>query len=78
MIDYVIRSSVHMRETEMQDSRTCARCTTVIAKSRAPKKRGIYESGRPPTHFWFNFQADLTLKFGLDSTGWLVKDLEMP
>jgi hypothetical protein len=67
-----------MRETEMQDSRTCARCATVVAKSRAPEKRRIYESGRPPTHFWFSFQVDLTLKSGLDSTGWLVKDLEMP
>jgi hypothetical protein len=61
-----------------QKSCTCARCATVIAKSHAPEKRRIYESGRPPTHFWFSSQADLTLKSGLDSTGWLVKDLEMP
>jgi hypothetical protein len=67
-----------MHETKMQDSHTCARCATVVAKSHAPEKRRIYESGRPPTHFWFSFQADLTLKSGLDSTGWLVKDLEMP
>jgi hypothetical protein len=67
-----------MHETEMQDSRTCARCMTVVAKSRTPEKRRIYESGQPHTHFWFNFQVDLTLKSRLDSTGWLVKDLEMP
>jgi hypothetical protein len=67
-----------MRETEMQDLRTCARCVTIVAKSRAPEKQCIYESGWPPTHFWFSFQVDLTLESGLDSTGWLVKDLEMP
>ena len=67
-----------MRETEMQDSRTCARCVTVVTKIHAPEKQRIYESGRPPTHFWFSFQVDLTLKYGLDSTRWLVKDLEMP
>jgi hypothetical protein len=67
-----------MRETKTQDSRTCTRCATVVAKSRAPEKRRIYESAQPPTHFWFNFQVDLTLKSGLDSTGWLVKDLEIP
>ena len=67
-----------MRETETQDSRTCAQCMTVVTKIRAPEKRRIYESGRPPTHFWFSFQVDLTLKSGLDSTGWLVKDLKIP
>jgi hypothetical protein len=67
-----------MRETRTQKSRTCTRCATVIAKIRAPTKRRIYESGWPPTHLWFSSQADLTLKSGLDSTGWLVKDLEMP
>jgi hypothetical protein len=67
-----------MRETKAQNSHTCARCTTVITKSRSPEKRRIYESGWPPTHFWFSSQDDLTLKSGLDSTGWLVKDLEMP
>jgi hypothetical protein len=56
----------------MRTMRDCYR------KKRAPEKRRIYESGRPPTHFWFSSQADLTLKSGLDSTGWLVKDLEMP
>jgi hypothetical protein len=74
--EYIGRA--HMHKTETQESRTCARCATVVAKSRAPEKRRIYESGRPPTHFWFSFQVDLTLKSGLDSTGWLVKDLEMP
>jgi hypothetical protein len=69
---------MHMRETGTQKSRTCARCTTVITKSRAPKKRRIYESGQPPTHLWFSSQANLTLKSGLDSTRWLVKDLEIP
>jgi hypothetical protein len=58
-----------MRETKMQDSRTCARCATLVTKSHAPEKRHIYESGRPTTHFWFNFQVDLTLKSGLDLTG---------
>ena len=67
-----------MHEIETQDSRTCARCVTVVAKIYAPEKRRFYESGRPPTHFCFSFQADLTLKYGLDSTGWLVKDLEVP
>jgi hypothetical protein len=65
-------------ETETQDSRTCAQCATVVTKSHAPEKRRIYESGWSPTHFWFNFQVDLTLKSRLDSTGWLVKDIEMP
>jgi hypothetical protein len=67
-----------MRKTETHNSRTCARCATVVSKSHTPEKRRIYESGQPPTHFWFSFQADLTLKFRLDLTGWLVKDLEMP
>jgi hypothetical protein len=38
----------------------------------------IYEIGRPPTHFWFSFQVDLTPKSRLNLTGWLVKDLKMP
>ena len=67
-----------MRDTGTQKSRTCARCATVIEKIHAPVKRRIYESGRPPTHLWFSSQADLTLKFGLDPTGGLVKDLGMP
>jgi hypothetical protein len=67
-----------MRGTGTQKSRTGARCATVSAKSRAPAKRRIYESGRPPTHLWFSSQADLTLKSGLDPTGGLVKDLRMP
>jgi hypothetical protein len=67
-----------MHEIETPDSRRCTRCATVIAKIYTPEKRRIYESGRPPTHFWFSAQADLTLKSGMDSTGWLVKDLEMP
>jgi hypothetical protein len=67
-----------MRGTEMQKSHTCTRCMIVIAKIHAPAKQRIYESGWPPTHLWFSSQADLTLKSGLDSTGWLVKDLEMP
>jgi hypothetical protein len=51
---------------------------TVIAKILPPAKQCIYESGQPPTHLWFSSQADLTLKFGLDPTGGLVKDLGMP
>jgi hypothetical protein len=67
-----------MHGTGTQKTCTCARCVTVIAKRRSPEKRRIYESGQPPTHLWFSSQAGLTLKSELDSTGWLVKDLEMP
>jgi hypothetical protein len=41
-------------------------------------ERRIYDTGRPPTHFWFNFQVYLTSKSRLNLTRWVVKDLKVP
>ena len=41
-------------------------------------ERHIYDSGRPPTHFWFISQVDLTPKSELNPSGGLVKDLKGP
>jgi hypothetical protein len=41
-------------------------------------KRRIYDSGRPPTHFWFRSKVDLTPKSELNLSGGLVKDLKGP
>jgi hypothetical protein len=70
------RAHAQNRNARIMHMRTMHDCCR--KKPCAPEKRRIYESGRPPTHFWFSFQVDLTLKSGLDLTGWLVKDLEMP
>jgi hypothetical protein len=49
-----------------------------MQKTVHPSKRRIYDIGRPPTHFWFSFQVDLTSKSRLNPAGWLVKDLRVP
>jgi hypothetical protein len=59
---------------------TCAlyaRLWTAKSHAHLPERR-IYDVGRPPTHFWFNFQVDLTSKSRLNPSGWLVKDLKVP
>jgi hypothetical protein len=38
----------------------------------------INDSGRPPTHFWFNSQVDLTPKYELNPSRGMVKDLKGP
>jgi hypothetical protein len=38
----------------------------------------INDSGRPPTHFWFSSQVDLTPKSELNLRGGLVKYLKSP
>jgi hypothetical protein len=49
-----------------------------MQKTVHPSKWCIYDIGRPPTHFWFSFQVDLTSKSRLNPAGWLVKDLRVP
>jgi hypothetical protein len=67
-----------MCHLETQEKCTCAQCTTVEAKNRAPLRTCIYDIGRPSTHFWFSFQVDLIPKSRLNLTGGLVKDLRIP
>jgi hypothetical protein len=47
-------------------------------KAAHNSERRINDFGRPPTHFWFISQVDLTPKSELNLSGGLVKDLEVP
>jgi hypothetical protein len=47
-------------------------------KATHTSERCINDSGRPPTHFWFSSQVDLTPKYELNPSGGLVKDLKGP
>jgi hypothetical protein len=47
-------------------------------KAAHNSERSIYDIGQPPTHFWFNFQVDLTSKSRLNPVGWLVEDQKVP
>ena len=49
-----------------------------MLKAAHTLEKHIYDVGQPPTHFWFNFQVDLTSKSRLDLAGWLIKDLKVP
>jgi hypothetical protein len=49
-----------------------------MQKAVHTSERCINDSGRPPTHFWFSSQVDLTPKSELNLSGGLVKDLKVP
>jgi hypothetical protein len=55
-----------------------ARCAAVWQKTRAPAKRRIYETGRPPNHYWISSQVDWTSNPSSIRVGGLVKDLRVP
>jgi hypothetical protein len=49
-----------------------------MRKSMNSYEQQIYVSCRPLTHFWMNYQLDLTLKYEPNPNGGLVKDLMVP
>jgi hypothetical protein len=53
-------------------------CAAVGCKTRAPAKRRIYGTGRPPNHYWIGSQVDLTSNPSSICVGRLVKDLRVP
>jgi hypothetical protein len=68
----VCASRKHRESTHVPDVRLCTQ------KSMHTSERRIYDSGRPPTHFWFISQVDLTPKSELKPSGGLIKDLKGP
>ena len=68
----------HARVTTSYKARLRARCAVVGRKTLAPAKRRIYETGRPPNHYWISSQVDWTSNPSSICVGELVKDLRVP